>query len=200
MRLPYLVHMHFSGKDHFEFVAEHLRARSRKELSDEGLHRAGVLVPLIVAGESFELLFTRRTEDVETHKGQVSFPGGMSDHGDRDIIDTALREAEEELGLSRESITVAGLLDDMPTPTGFLITPVVGVLTALPPIHPNAAEVAEVFRVPLSFFADGANARSELRTWRGKTFELWFYETDGHTIWGATAYITRALLTILGML
>jgi 8-oxo-dGTP pyrophosphatase MutT (NUDIX family) len=159
-----------------------------------------VLVPLILGGEGAELLFTRRTDHVETHKGQISFPGGMADDADADIVQTALREAEEELGIAAGLIDIKGILDDLAVPSGFTITPVVGILSALPLLTPNPREVAEAFTVPLAFFCDPANGRSELWDYRGAKREVWFYEHGEHTIWGATAMIVRSLLLSLGVL
>jgi len=158
--------------------------------STQGCAAAAVLVPVILDGETAELLFTRRTDDVETHKGQISFPGGVCDADDADPVDTALRETEEELGIPRTKIDVVGCLPELNTPTGFCITPVVGMLAGLPPLRPNAAEVAEVFTVPLSFFAGG---RSEMWMVNGAEREVWFYDHGGTVIWGATAAMARML-------
>ena len=172
----------------------------RNALAIEGFRRAGVLVPLILGGDGADLLFTRRTDHVETHKGQISFPGGMTDESDTDIVHTALREAEEELGIGAKHVEIKGMLDDLAVPSGFIITPVVGTLRALPLLTPNPQEVAEAFTVPLAFFCDPANGRSELRDYRGGKREVWFYQHGGHTIWGATAMIVRLLLLNLGVL
>jgi 8-oxo-dGTP pyrophosphatase MutT (NUDIX family) len=172
----------------------------RNVLSIEGFHRAGVLVPLILSGRGADLLFTRRTDHVETHKGQISFPGGMSDKRDTDIVHTALREVEEELGIGAPLIDIRGILDDLAVPSGFIITPVVGILNALPPLNPNPQEVAEAFTVPFAFFCNPANGRSELRDFRGGKREVWFYQHGEHNIWGATAMIVRSLLLSLGVL
>ena len=172
----------------------------RQGLAIEGFRRAGVLVPLLIGSRKPELLFTKRTEEVESHKGQISFPGGMSDTGDTDIVETSLREAREELGIAASAVAVRGFLDDVAVPSGFIITPVVGTLEALPPLTPNPAEVAEAFTVPLEFFCDGNNGRSEIRERHGIKREVWFYEYRGHTIWGATAMIVRDLVARMGML
>ena len=169
-------------------------------LAAEGFRRAGVLVPLILGAGRPDLLFTRRTDHVETHKGQISFPGGTVDEGDADIVHTALREAEEELGIGANLIDIRGILDDHAVPSGFIITPVVGILDALPLLTPNPQEVAEAFTVPFGFFCNPANGRSELREYRGGRREVWFYEHGGHIIWGATAMIVRSLLLTLGVL
>jgi 8-oxo-dGTP pyrophosphatase MutT (NUDIX family) len=175
-------------------------APERKHVTIDGFHHAGVLVPIVNQHAIPNLLLTKRTEAVETHKGQISFPGGMVDSTDEDIAKTALREAEEELGLSPAAVELLGLLDDHPTPTGFVITPVIGIIESLPPLKPNPVEVAEVLLVPLDFFADQRNARSELREFRGRRHEVWFYQFGEHLIWGATAMITRSLLKRLRLL
>jgi 8-oxo-dGTP pyrophosphatase MutT (NUDIX family) len=172
----------------------------RNVLAIEGFRRAGVLVPLILGGDGAHLLFTKRTDRVETHKGQISFPGGMADEGDTDIVHTALREAEEELGIGANLVEIKGILDDLAVPSGFIITPVVGILGALPLLTLNPQEVAEAFTVPFAFFCNPANGRSELRDYRGEKREVWFYEHGAHTIWGATAMIVRSLLLNLGVL
>ena len=170
---------------------------TRTTLTIPDYRRAAVLVPLLVSNSSLDLLFTLRTHTVETHKGQISFPGGMVDDDDCDTVHTALREAEEEIGLPQSSVEIIGTLDDMATPSGFVITPIVGVIRNLPHLKLNADEVAEVFRVPLEFFADRNNGRTELREFKGKQREVWFYDYEGKTIWGATAMMIRSLLKTL---
>lgn len=173
---------------------------NRRILSLPNYTRAAVLLPLVARSESFDLLLTKRTEMVETHKGQVSFPGGMVDSADADIIQTALRETQEELGLAPSAVEAVGLLDDIATPTRFVITPVVGIVHRLPCLSPNRAEVAEVFCVPLEFFMRPDTGRSEVREVAGRTYEVWFYQYDTHLIWGATATIIRLLLRTLNVI
>jgi 8-oxo-dGTP pyrophosphatase MutT (NUDIX family) len=176
-----------------------LQESPRRKLPADGYVQAAVLVALIWRDGDYDVLLTTRTEDVETHKGQVSFPGGVREETDRTAVDTALREAEEELGLPPGMVRVAGLLDDLAIPTGFVVTPVVGLLEHLPVLVPNAAEVVDIFRVPLTFFADGENARREHRKAGGKKYEVWHYTTGGHQIWGATAAIIRGLVGKIGV-
>lgn len=166
----------------------------------EGYHSAGVLVPIVFGSAPPTLLFTKRTESVETHKGQVSFPGGMMDPQDKDIVHTALREAWEEVGIPESAVEVAGTLDDLPTPTGFVITPVVGLIEQLPQLTVNKDEVADVFQVPLPFFADPKNGRTEQREFRGRKHAVWYYQSGNHTIWGATAMIVRSLMKQLNLI
>jgi 8-oxo-dGTP pyrophosphatase MutT (NUDIX family) len=160
----------------------------------EGYRRAAVLVPCLYGGNEPELLLTERTHTVETHKGQVSFPGGVVDDRDAGPAETALRETAEEIGVPASSVEILGTLDDHATPTGFVITPVVGVLRRLPVLTPNVDEVAEVLFVPIRFFADPTNALQGYRMVEGKRLEVWTYRWGRHTIWGATAWIIRSLL------
>jgi 8-oxo-dGTP pyrophosphatase MutT (NUDIX family) len=183
---------------------EALRAIFRQSADDipspvtrEGFTPAAVLVPLLLKAGAVDLLLTRRTEDVETHKGQIAFPGGIVDDGDASRRQTALRETEEELGIAPADIEVLGMLDDLLTPTGFLITPVVGIVGPPPRMKLNPREVAEVFTVPLPFFADPGNGRRERRFTPLGEREVWFYEYQGRVIWGATAAMIRNLCDIL---
>jgi 8-oxo-dGTP pyrophosphatase MutT (NUDIX family) len=169
----------------------------RAVVTREDLLYSAVLVPIIVAGDEPMLLLTQRTENVETHKGQVAFPGGTVDSDDRDRVHTALREMREEVGIDASEVEVCGMLDDLATPTGFVITPVVGLLHTQPKIRPNEDEVADVFSVPLAFFADPANAQREFRLAGGQQREVWIYRYDSRIIWGATAAVIRQLLTVL---
>ncbi len=183
---------------------EHIRravAMHARVAADPGdgppLIAAAVLLPVVCAGHEPSLLLTRRTDTVETHKGQIAFPGGMVDETDRDRVHTAVREAEEELGIPPGAVETIGMLDDLSTPTGFTITPVVGLLRTLPALRLSQAEVAEAFTVPLSFFADPANAERELRVFRGVTREVWTYRYEGRVIWGATGTIIHRFMDTL---
>ena len=143
------------------------------------------------------MLLTKRTEDVEHHKGQISFPGGSHDENDSDLIETALRESEEEIGLPRDVVRVIGMFDEYETPSGFAITPIVATAVALPPLTPHAVEVAEILEVPVSLFMDRRNERIEQRNPFGVPLDVYFYRYDDHEIWGATAAILRSFLLSL---
>jgi 8-oxo-dGTP pyrophosphatase MutT (NUDIX family) len=171
-----------------------LQSGARRTIEEPGYAPAAVLLPLVYRGAEPDVLLTRRTDLVETHKGQISLPGGVSDFRDRSRIETALRETHEELGIPATMVETLGVLDDIQTPTGFIITPVVGLLRSLPPLAPSQDEVAEVLFVPLMVFADHTRARKEYRNVQGVMREVWFYEYGGHTIWGATAAIIRTFL------
>lgn len=159
--------------------------------------RAAVMILLFPTKGGISTLFTVRTDSVDTHKGQISFPGGMVDPHDQDICATALRETWEELGIPMDAISVLGLLDDLAVPSQFIITPVVGCTDSLPRIFPNPSEVAEVFDVPLDELRNPTDAWSERRLFRGEWLELWHYRHAEHIIWGATAAIVRNLLHVL---
>ena len=176
-----------------------LPGRPRRTVAGPGLTDAGVLVPVLLHTDEPLLLFTRRTDRVETHKGQDAFPGGMVDETDLDRVHTAVREAEEELGIPPAMVEPVGMLDDLATPTGFCITPVVGILRSLPPLRLSPGEVAEAFTVPLAFFADPANAMAEQRVFHGVPRKIWSYNFDDRVIWGATGTIIHRFMdTVLG--
>ncbi|MBV9550639.1 MAG: CoA pyrophosphatase [Alphaproteobacteria bacterium] len=157
---------------------------------------AAVLLPLVAANEPV-LLFTRRTEALVRHAGQVSFPGGRVEIQDASPRHTALRETAEEIGLVPERVAVAGYLSRYRTGTGFDIQPLVGVIDPGFVLTPNPAEVAAVFEVPLSFLADPANRVRATRELNGGIRSFYTYTYDGHEIWGATAAIIVDLVTRL---
>jgi 8-oxo-dGTP pyrophosphatase MutT (NUDIX family) len=174
-----------------------LSSHDRLEIRNPALRRAGVLILLFQRSEELHFLLTRRTQDVEHHKGQISFPGGSRDGSDHDIIETALRESEEEIGLPRNTVQVLGLSDDYETPSGFAITPVVGYVPELPQLCLNKSEVTEILEVPITLFTDKANERVEKRQVGGKLYDVYFYRYGDHEVWGATAAMIRAFLQTL---
>jgi 8-oxo-dGTP pyrophosphatase MutT (NUDIX family) len=164
-----------------------------------GLVHSAVLVPLVPGEDGqVQVLFTVRTDLVQHHKGQISFPGGRADDGDDGDVHTALRETEEELGIPPGHVRVLGRLSDMPTITAYLIVPVVGWLDRRPDLKPHAAEVAEVFEVPLEALLDGSVPhRTEGIVWQGQARTMHFFDHGRHTIWGATGRILAELLDLL---
>ncbi len=161
------------------------------------LTRAGVLVPIFEKRDEPYFLLTKRTEDVEHHKGQISFPGGAVDSSDADMIATSLRETEEEIGLAVGQIDVVGTLDDIIIPTGFLVTPVVGYLGALPPLKLNRREVESILEVPVSFFRDPKH-KKVVKMMRGNVLhDVYFFTFGESQIWGATAAIIESFLSKL---
>jgi 8-oxo-dGTP pyrophosphatase MutT (NUDIX family) len=150
--------------------------------------KAAVLLPVILRGAP-SLMFTRRTESLARHSGQVSFPGGRSEAGDLTPVETALRETFEETGIAASFVTVAGYLDRYLTGTGFDIQPVVGLLADGFALTPDPREVAEIFEVPLAFLCDPANRRRESREIGGQKRSFYAFTYREHEIWGATAAI-----------
>lgn len=151
---------------------------------------AAVLVP-IIAREPLTVLLTQRTQHLSAHAGQISFPGGKIDEADGGPIETALREAEEEIGLNRDLIEPLGLLDRYQTGTGFSIFPVVALVAPAFSLNLNAAEVDSAFEVPLTFLMDTANHRTDSREINGRSRHFHAMPFGEHYIWGATAGILK---------
>lgn len=152
----------------------------------EPLTPAAVLLPLTMRREPHVLL-TQRTDTLSRHAGQVAFPGGRADPKDITLVETALRETQEETGIEPAFVTVAGFLDAYETGTGYAILPVVGLLSEGFALSPHEHEVAEIFEVPLSFLLDPANRKIDSREYRGVTRSFYAFTYEGHYIWGATA-------------
>ena len=148
---------------------------------------ASVLVPLVAHADGLTVLFTRRTAHLKAHSGQVSFPGGRAEPADPSPEYTALREAQEEIGLPMGKVEVLARLPEYLTRTGFRVTPIVGVITPPLELVPDAREVDEVFEVPLAFLLDPANHRRESRTIGDRVASYYVIEHRGRVIWGATA-------------
>lgn len=171
-----------------DFLADYRPQR----LSHDKAIPAGVLLLIYEkAGEPYVVL-TRRTEDVEHHKGETSFPGGAFDPDDGDMLTTALRETEEEIGVRAEDVEVLGQLDDIVTITGFLVSPFVGVLRRWPyPFAANAEEVAELVEVPLGHLMDERNLEEGRQRFGDRWWPILTYNYGDHRIWGATARIFK---------
>jgi 8-oxo-dGTP pyrophosphatase MutT (NUDIX family) len=166
------------------------------------LRPASVLVPLLYANGCWSLLFTRRTETVNSHKGQVSFPGGAADQGDASPEATALREAFEEIGLMPEDVSIFGRLASRATVSSFLITPVVGRVRWPGKFQVSPQEVSRLFTIPLDWLADPANWEERPRTIPGGYYEkiVYYQPYDGEILWGITARITLDLLAALRLI
>ena len=161
------------------------------------LRPAAVLVPLIDRKEGMAVLLTQRTPHLTAHAGQISFPGGRIEESDADATEAALRETEEEVGLTRDHVTVIGRLDTYVTGTGFEITPVVGIVKVPFSLAIDPFEVSEVFEVPLSFVVDPKNHRRTTRDFEQRTRVFFVLPYKGRNIWGATAGMLVNLAEVL---
>lgn len=161
---------------------------------DKPLIRAAVLIPLITHENGLSTILTQRTEHLNDHAGQVSFPGGRFEPEDENPIATALREAHEEIGLAPDAVEIIGCLDAEDTSTGFSVVPVVGLVAPVYSLTLDRFEVAEAFEVPLDFLFNGRNKRREKMFWHGRLRRYDVYKDfDGHKIWGVTARIIARL-------
>ena len=159
--------------------------------------QAAVLMPLINRNSGITVLFTQRTTHLAEHAGQISFPGGRVEEGDASMQDTALREAEEEIGLPRSQVDILGMLPDYYIATGFRVTPVVGLIEAPFPVTLDNFEVAEIFEVPLQFFLNPANHEQHSTNSHGRSRQYYAMPYQGRFIWGATAGILYNLYQAL---
>jgi 8-oxo-dGTP pyrophosphatase MutT (NUDIX family) len=157
---------------------------------------AAVLV-LLERGPSYRVVFTKRTDQVDTHKGEVSFAGGMRDAQDTDARATALRETYEELAVDPEDVTILGELDRLVTVTGFRVTPVVGIVDANYVYRPNPAEVARVIRVPMAHLRNPDHWFDDERMWRGQVHHLRSCRYGSDIIWGATSRMLQNFLDVV---
>ena len=179
-------------------IRERLASYSPARIADESLPRAAVLLPLYETRGDIHVLFTRRSELVEHHKGQISFPGGGADAADRDLAHTALRETWEEIGVAMDDVEIVGQLDEMITVSNFLVRPFVGrMLVPGPyPFAHSEIEVAEILEVPLAHLRDAANTFTEQRLYQGREITAYSYRFGDHLIWGATARILKQFLDL----
>jgi 8-oxo-dGTP pyrophosphatase MutT (NUDIX family) len=157
------------------------------------LRPAGVLIAVRTGPSGAELILTKRSSRLKHHPGQIAFPGGKVDPCDDGPIGAALRESWEEVGLPQDRVTVLGTLPQHETVTGFLVTPVLGVVSGDFTPVPEAGEVEEVFTVPLAYVTAPANFRIERRRWRGEWRRYYAVPYGPYYIWGATARILRGL-------
>ncbi|MEQ8651647.1 MAG: CoA pyrophosphatase [Kiloniellales bacterium] len=169
------------------------------ELYDPGqaLRQAAVLVPIVLNAAGPSLLLTRRTAHLKHHSGQIAFPGGGAEPGDGTPEETALREAEEEVGLDRSRTEIFGRLDTYVTRTGFDVTPVIGLLRPPLALTLQESEVEIAFEVPLGFFLDPASRKIDSRLYAGATRYFYAFPYNKYYIWGATAGMINNLVEVL---
>jgi 8-oxo-dGTP pyrophosphatase MutT (NUDIX family) len=174
-----------------------LKRRRRRRVDDPLLICAAVLVPLLLKEREWHVLVTQRTQTVEHHPGQISFPGGACEPEDRSLQETALRETCEEIGIPPGAVEVLGALDDLHTVTRFVVTPFVGVIPHPLVYKPNPHEVEDVVEVPLSFLRNPAHLRIEQREYEGQVHDVYRWDYGAYTIWGATAQILKGFLDLI---
>lgn len=159
---------------------------------------AAVLIPLYRDGDGYHVVFIKRTDTVSTHKGQISFPGGGREAWDGNLMATALRESDEEIGLRGSDTEVLGELDDeITTTSNYVVTPFVGLIPWPYKFTRNEREVDEILTVPLSVLLEGSTRRPDTEVLDGEPMPSYAYHYNGHIIWGATA---RMLYKFLGIL
>jgi len=172
-------------KQQIEKILSH---RKKKKITDENLKASAVLIPLFYNQGQYYVLFTERSDEVVFHKGQVCFPGGTHEPSDSNLLQTALRESQEEIGLEAGDIEILGELDDIITLTSnYVISPFVAFVPYPHSLKTNGREVKGAFSVPLSFLIDEFNFKQD----------SYAYEYEGHIIWGATARILRQFIDLL---
>ena len=171
-------------------------------MANGDLHCAAVLIPLAWYQDEWHVLLTRRSDSVETHPGQVSFPGGGCGLGESSPEVTALREAQEEIGLKSEHVRLLGRMNDLVTITHYRVTPIVGMMPWPYPVRPAAGEVARVFTIPLTWLADRKNWKESPYTPEGsrRSFPVIIYHPyDGEVLWGVSGRMMVDFLDVLGI-
>ena len=168
-----------------------------RRIEDRSLARAAVLIPLVQTTGGLHLLLTKRTETVEQHKGQISFPGGSVESSDSSLVGTALREATEEIGLYPSDITVLGVMDDLKAGNGFIISPVIGYVERLPSLSPNPDEVAEIILIAFHDFLNDTKRYSRIMQRNRTDVEVFFYDVWKEPVWGITGLLIKNLIDII---
>lgn len=170
--------------------------RAAIEIDAPQHRRACVLIPLIRNGAGWSILFTRRSENLASHSGQISFPGGSVESGES-LEDAAIREAEEEVGIPRLHVELIGRLDDVVTHSGFLVAPFAGVIHERVDYVMQEAEVVEVFEVPIEALLDVRNPEVRYVPFRRKEYPAYFYRYGRYEIWGLTGRMLKAFLDLV---
>ena len=182
-------------------IRDLLNARSPRPIEEQGsmLRHAAVLIPLFKAESEYRVLFTKRTDSVEAHKGQISFPGGRIEEEDGSPLETALREADEEIGLSRKDVTVLGQMDDARTvSSNYVVHPFVGLIPYPYDFKTSVQEVKDILEVPFLVFLSGdSSGESYPVVYEGVTYQSLAYRYKGEVIWGATARIMQNLVDLV---
>ena len=181
-----------------EEIRKTLAARKKMVIVDSSLTDSAVLLPIYQRDGKCHIIFTKRTDHLTHHKGQISFPGGGRHDDDKTLLETALRESREEIGLKETDVTILGELDDAATVTSlYRIVPFVGLIPYPYDFKIDRFEVGEVFGLPLEGLLNNANRKEENLVYGDKIIRVYTYELNGRVIWGATAWILNQFLEIL---
>jgi 8-oxo-dGTP pyrophosphatase MutT (NUDIX family) len=166
-------------------IRERLKSYNARRVECASTIMAGVVIPLFEKDSDFFFLLTKRSDTVRFHRGEVSFPGGMYEEADGNIMNTALRECGEEIGVKRDDVEIIGRLDDVYTLTGFVITPYVGIIPHPYEFRTNPKEVAYIITLPYTFLKETSPVL-EVARHDGKTQKVQSLHYNGDQIWGAT--------------
>ena len=174
-----------------------LSLRQKRHIADTSRVPSAVILPIYYKQGQYYILFTKRTRKVKEHKSEISFPGGAHQDGDRTLVDTALRECTEEIGLMADRVEVLGELDDTITTTSsYIISPFVAIIPWPYPFKVDQWETEEIIEIPISALLDKDCLRQETEIVDGKAVTSYFYHYQGRIIWGATARILNQFLDI----
>jgi 8-oxo-dGTP pyrophosphatase MutT (NUDIX family) len=168
--------------------------RPKKAIQDDSKRESAVLIPVFCKDNEYHIIFTKRSFELENHRGQISFPGGGYSEEDQSLEDTALRESQEEIGLNPKDVEILGELDDIVTSSNFIIRPYVGMIPYPYEFTKNPNEILEIFDVPVLALFKKLNYKVERRVGRHGEVSSYFYKYKGKLIWGATATILKQLL------
>lgn len=174
-----------------------LSQRQKQHIVNSNLVRSAVLLPIYYKQGQYYLLFTKRTPEVKDHKSQISFPGGAYQDEDETLVNTALRECAEEIGLMAGDVEILGELDDFVTQvSNYIISPFVAIIPWPYQFKVNSTEIEEIIEVPISALLDIGRLRLETRIIDDEEVTSFFYHYQGRVIWGATARILHQFLDI----
>lgn len=185
------------GDTFIEYIEQVIAESTHKSVDDPALTPAGVMLLVYRKDNEYCILLQKRSSRVDSHKGEISFPGGKRDPNDESMLATAIRETHEEMGIDPQDVRVFGALDQTSTTTGYLTYPFVGTIPYPYNFYPSEQEVAEVLEVPVSSLMDTANRRGEMRVVNGDLQCAPVFAYDGHIIFGATARILDRFIEML---
>ncbi|MHA1130863.1 MAG: NUDIX hydrolase [Candidatus Helarchaeota archaeon] len=180
-----------------DLIHRRLQTRRPLILDPPDFKHSAVLMPILLEDNCFKFILTKRADTLKHHRGEISFPGGQREKDDKNLLETALRETEEEIGVKKSQIEVLGRLDDLLTITRYIISPFVGIIHDQVECMSNDAEVAELLHVPLEFFLSSDKFKEKSWFRNGTNYPLYYYYWGDYEIWGATGYIINQFIEIV---